>query len=98
MLSDIWVSITDAISGHGRFYVSRLVRQRCAMPFDRDTFTANLNRLFITSLLAGPSRFQRALFVSASIRQLSLSGMLSSSVKSVKARVIHCRAEVEENG
>jgi fluoride ion exporter CrcB/FEX len=98
MLSDIWVSITDAICGHGRFYVSRLVRQQCAMPFDPDTFTANLNRLFVTGLLTGPSRLQGALLVSPSIRQLSLSGMLGSSVKAVKARVIHCRAEVEENG
>jgi hypothetical protein len=54
--------------------------------------------LFITGLLAGHSRFQGRLLVSPSIRQLSLSGMLGSSVKSVKARVIHCRAEVEENG
>jgi fluoride ion exporter CrcB/FEX len=61
MLCNIWVSITGAISGHGRFYVSRLVLQRCAIPFDPDTFAANINGLFITGLLAGPSGFQEAI-------------------------------------
>jgi fluoride ion exporter CrcB/FEX len=61
MLSNIWVSITGAITGHGRFYVSRLVPQRCAKPFDPDTFAANINGLFIRGLLAGPSGFQEAI-------------------------------------
>jgi fluoride ion exporter CrcB/FEX len=61
VLSDIWVCITGAISGDDRFYVSRLVRQRCAMPFDPHTFAANINGLFITGLLAGLSEFQGAI-------------------------------------
>jgi fluoride ion exporter CrcB/FEX len=80
MLCNIWVSITGAISGHGRFYVSRLVLQRCAIPFDPDTFAANINGLFITGLLAGLAGSKKLLLVSPSICQLPLSGLLDSSV------------------
>jgi hypothetical protein len=57
MLSSIWVSITGAITGHGRFYVSGLVLQTCAMPFHPDTFAADI----LTDLLARPSGFQEAI-------------------------------------
>jgi fluoride ion exporter CrcB/FEX len=92
MLSNIWVSITGAITGHDRFYVSRLVPQRCAKPFDPDTFVANINGLFIRGCWQGRAGSKKLLLVSPSIRQLSLTGLLGSSVTSV--RVIHCRAEM----
>jgi hypothetical protein len=98
MLSDIWVSITDVISGAGWFYVSRLIQQRCAMPFDPDTFVANINGLFIRGCWQGRAGSKKLLLVSPSIRQLSLSSLLVSSVTSVKARVIRRCAEVKENG
>jgi fluoride ion exporter CrcB/FEX len=98
MLSKIWVSLTGAISGHGRCCMSRLVLQRCAMLFDPDTFAPNIIGLFIAGLFAEPNCSKKLSLVSPSIRQLSLSGLLGSSVTSVTARVIHGRAEVEESG
>ena len=92
MLRRIWVSSTGAICGHGQCCVSGLVLQRCAVTVDPDTFAANIDGLFIAGLSAEPNCFQEAIAGQSLDSSTIFECLLGSSVRSVKARVIHGRA------
>jgi fluoride ion exporter CrcB/FEX len=98
MLSYIWVSVRNAISSAGCFWISGTLAQRCGKLFRDDTLAANVTGSFITGLFAVLADFEGRRLVSPSLRQFFMTGVCGGSVTSEKARVIHYRANVERNG